>query len=425
MNEYSEFALKLSQGAGISRLMADLGSALESAKSTGQEISMMGGGNPAHIPAVEEEFRKIYLQLAEDPNHLAGLLGDYTSPQGSRSFRQALAVSLSQKLNYPFTEDHFAITQGSQSAFFLLFNSLAGRMKGGNSKKILLPIVPEYIGYADQGIEKDMFTSIPPRVETTSPNRFRYYPDIALIEERLQAGDIGAICFSRPTNPSGNVIPWEDVEKIYSLGRSENIPVIIDNAYGFPFPNILFQEPEIQWKPGMIHVLSLSKLGLPGVRTGIVIADPEITSLIGDMSAILHLAGGNLGPAMGELLLQGDRIFHLSKEYIQPFYRSRSQEVQNIMDESFRNLFDYKIHESLGALFLWLWLPNHPKSAQEIYQLGKKQGLFVIPGDWFFPGCEEDGTGNFSHKRNCIRLTYSRNISEVKRGIKILSKILS
>jgi alanine-alpha-ketoisovalerate/valine-pyruvate aminotransferase len=35
----------------------------------------------------------------------------------------------------------------------LLFNLLAGRMPDGSRKKILLPLVPEYIGYSDQGID--------------------------------------------------------------------------------------------------------------------------------------------------------------------------------------------------------------------------------------------------------------------------------
>ena len=57
---------------------------------------------------------------------------------------------------------------------------------------------------------------------------------------------------------------------------THGIPLIIDGAYGLPFPNILFSEARPHWNENTILVLSLSKLGLPGVRTGIVVAREEI-----------------------------------------------------------------------------------------------------------------------------------------------------
>lgn len=421
MKGISLFAQKLSRGAGISELMKDLGSALESSQKSGIELSMMGGGNPAHIPELDTLFQRIWNEIGQSKNKLSEILGDYSAPQGSYHFRSILAESLSSRLGYPLTPQHIALTQGSQSAFFLLFNAFGGKFPDGSFKKILLPILPEYIGYADQGIYPNLFTSIPPIVEQTSTNRFRYQPNLSALESRLNQSDIGALCFSRPTNPSGNVISWSSVEKIYNLTQKNDIPLIIDNAYGYPFPNILFKEPEILWKPGMVHVLSLSKLGLPGLRTGIVIADPNIAEMIGEMSAILHLAGGNIGPAMAEKLLEDDLIYEISKNTIQPFYLKRSLEVQEIIDEAFSNRIEYQLHESMGALFLWLHLPNHKKKAKQIYEEAKSKGLFIIPGDWFFPGLEE----KFSHNHECIRLTYSRNISEVRLGLKILTQILS
>ena len=39
-----------------------------------------------------------------------------------------------------------------ESAFFYLFNMLAGEFSDGTMGRILLPLAPEYIGYADQGL---------------------------------------------------------------------------------------------------------------------------------------------------------------------------------------------------------------------------------------------------------------------------------
>jgi valine--pyruvate aminotransferase len=422
MREISDFAKKLSEGAGISELMKDLGQGLADAEENGLELSLMGGGNPAHIPSVEIIFQRIWQELGKDSGTMGRLLGDYANPQGEQSIREQLASYLSVQLKSDIHAENIAFTMGSQSAFFLLFNMFAGEFPTGRFKKILLPITPEYIGYADQGIRENMFTSLPPIVETVSDNRFFYLPDMDRVEERLKQGDIGGICLSRPTNPSGNVIPWVYILQMKELASGYNIPFILDNAYGYPFPNILFREPSIQWDPGMIHVLSLSKLGLPGLRTGIVIADKDIASRISEMTAVMNLAPGNPGSFFLGKLLENNLMNEISQHMIQPYYREKSIQVQNILDSQFYKAgIRYTMHESHGALFLWVCFPGHKKKSQDIYKEAKNQGLFLIPGDWFFPGLEE----TFSHRNECIRLTYSRNLEEVIKGIEILTKILS
>ena len=71
---------------------------------------------------------------------------------------------------------------------------------------------------------------------------------------------------------------------------------IVDGAYGLPFPNICFVEAKPFWNDNTILALSLSKLGLPGVRTGIVIAREEIIDAFTNANTIVSLACGNLGP---------------------------------------------------------------------------------------------------------------------------------
>ena len=55
------------------------------------------------------------------------------------------------------------------------------------------------------------------------------------------------------------------------------VPLIIDGAYGLPFPGMIYTPATPFWDDNTILCLSLSKLGLPGVRTGIVVAAPEVT----------------------------------------------------------------------------------------------------------------------------------------------------
>jgi len=422
MYTYSDFNNKLSQGSGIGELMQDLGVGLEHARRMNLEISMLGGGNPAHIEDMDKIFRDRWKFLSDKETIINRTLGDYSSPQGFLEFREKLAHYLSRHLSYPLKASNIAITQGSQSAFFMLLNSFAGAFSKENTfKKILLPLVPEYIGYADQGIQDGIFTSLAPIVRYTAEHRFVYEINFPSLENCLENESIGAICLSRPTNPSGNLVPKDDMNRLLNIATKHKIPLIVDNAYGYPFPNITFLESKLDWKPGMIQVLSLSKLGLPGLRTGIVVAEEEITSRIAEMSSILNLAPGNVGCLFIEDWLENDQISEYSNNIIKPYYLQKSQFALELLDHHLQSNIEYSIHESHGALFLWLFFPNHRYTSRQMYEKLKARGVFVISGENFFPGLSTD----FSHKKQCIRLTYSRNTEEVIRGIKILAEELS
>ena len=88
---------------------------------------------------------------------------------------------------------------------------LAGRFEDGQRKKILLPLVPEYIGYADQGVDPDLFRSGRPTLEFIDDHTFKYHIDF----DRLEVTEeIAAICVSRPTNPTGNVLTDSEIARL-------------------------------------------------------------------------------------------------------------------------------------------------------------------------------------------------------------------
>lgn len=53
---------------------------------------------------------------------------------------------------------------------------------------------------------------------------------------------MGALCVSRPTNPTGNVLTDGEIAELATLAAQYGIPLMIDNAYGMPFPNIIFPD---------------------------------------------------------------------------------------------------------------------------------------------------------------------------------------
>lgn len=407
----SRFARRFSEHSGIILLMDDLGEAMAGE----QEALMLGGGNPAHIPEVQALFRERMQHILDRPGEFARVVGDYDPPRGSMKFLDALADLLNREYGWGLTAENVALTTGSQAAFFLMFNMFAGEFAGGSARKILLPMAPEYIGYADVGLADGMFTANRPMIEKLPGRTFKYHVDF----DRLSVDEsTGAICVSRPTNPTGNVLTDGEVSRLVEISGARGIPLIIDNAYGMPFPSIIFTEAELVWNESVILSMSLSKLGLPATRTGIVIARADIITALSNINGILTLAPESVGPALACDLVQSGKVTEISRTLIRPYYEEKAQRAIALLHEELAGV-DYYIHKAEGAIFLWLWFPGLPVSSQELYRRLKQRGVLVIPGHYFFPGLDDDP---WPHKQECIRMTYSMNDDVVREGIKIIAE---
>jgi valine--pyruvate aminotransferase len=406
----SEFGAKLSAQTGIVSLMDDLGEAV----SSGRSFRMLGGGNPARIPAVEARFRRSMQRMLDNGDQFERMIGVYDGPQGNAELIEALADLFRGEFGWNTGPENILVTNGSQSAFFALFNMFAGRRSDGSHGKILLPITPEYIGYADTGIQDPIFDSHRPTIDTLEDGFFKYrvnFDDIRVDDS------IGAICMSRPTNPTGNVLTDDEVAKLAGLAAGHDVPLIVDDAYGAPFPNIIFSSATPMWDDNTILCLSLSKLGLPGVRTGIIVANREIVRALSSMAAIMSLAPGSFGPGLVADLVKSREIISLSNEVIRPYYQQRVQQAIQWIQDAMQGYPCY-IHKPEGAIFLWLWVPELPITSQELYQRLKDRGVLVIAGQHFFPGIEAD----WRHRYECIRVTYSQNPADVEAGLGIIAE---
>jgi valine--pyruvate aminotransferase len=407
----SRFGAALGTGTGIGQLMADLGEALGGQS----DLLMMGGGNPAYIPEVAALWRRRLEELAGDANLCDRALGNYDPPSGNQGFLEAVASLLQREFGWPVTSRNIAVTNGCQTAFFFLVNMLAGEFDDGTRRRVLLPIMPEYIGYADQGMGNGLFTSCKPLIDLRDDHRFKYRIDF----DRLEVGeDIGAICVSRPNNPSGNVLTDEEVARLAERARQRGVPLLIDNAYGLPFPAAIYTDARLTWNEGMVLTFSLSKLGLPGTRTGIVVACEEIISALASINSVVGLASGNLGQAIVEPLIRSGELLEISQNLVRPFYERKAGQAVDWVRESFPDDLPYRVHLSEGAFFLWLWFPDLPITARELYERLRARKLLVVPGSHFFYGLDED----WQHSHECVRITYSQPDEVVRRGIEILAE---
>ena len=429
--QFSKFGEKFTKNSGILQLMDDLGNALNSE----QPINMLGGGNPARIDKVNQTYWSVFKTLAEGDMGSMAIenIGNYSTPQGDAKFIAALVDFFNRHYDWGLTTDNIALTNGSQNAFFYLFNLFGGQFddqaQGSIDKKILLPLAPEYVGYADAHVDGQHFIAVPPSIEFVQHQGedgfFKYRVDFDTLENlaELHNGEIGAICCSRPTNPTGNVLTDDEMARLEAIAKRFDIPLIIDNAYGMPFPNIIYSQATLNWNEQIILCFSLSKIGLPGVRTGIVVANPQVVKAISSLNAIVNLAPTRFGAAIATPLLQDDRLKDLSDNHIRPFYQGQAKLAVQLLKQELGDLPNdaMKIHKPEGAIFLWVWFKDLPITTVELYERLKAKGTLIIPSEHFFVGVD---TENFKHAHECIRLSIAQDDDTLKKGIATIGEVV-
>ncbi|WP_049722092.1 valine--pyruvate transaminase [Gilvimarinus polysaccharolyticus] len=405
----SKFGDTLSQGSGIFSLMEDLGSALRE----NPDMLFLGGGNPARIPQVEAALQQALQDVLNDPLKAQPMLGVYQAPAGDTALLDELAALFNREFQWGLTRRNLALANGSQSAFFVLFNLLAGEGADGVSRHIQLPLVPEYLGYSELGLAENFYRADRPAIELAGEHQFKYHVDFETFQVDPNSA---ALCVSRPTNPTGNVITDAEMAQLDAEAQKHGVPLIVDGAYGTPFPEIIFTDATPSWNDNTVLVLSLSKLGLPGVRTAVVIASEPLIESFARANTVLSLAAGNVGPAIARQLIASEQLLALGREAIAPFYYERATQTVTLLEQALQGL-PFRIHKPEGAIFLWLWLEGLPITSEQLYQRLKARGVLVISGHHFFPGLNKP----WRHQHECLRLSYGQPMEVVARAIIILA----
>lgn len=409
MEHLSYFSEKLTKKSKTFEMMSAL-----SAAAFNNEIIPMGGGNPASIPEVNKIWHKRLTEIMSNSDDFNRMISKYYMPVGKDLYLAGVASLFNDLYGWNLTEKNIAISNGSQTSYFILFNMLAGASKNG-IKKILFPMTPEYVGYGDQALNEEMFVGQKPLIEITGKHSFRYKIDFTNLQ---LTNDISAICITRPSNPTGSIVTDDEIQQLHNLAKSNNSYLIIDQAYAAPFPNITYKDVKPFWEEDIILTYSLSKLGLPSSRTGIIIASEEIVKRFNLANLSLSLSVGSLGPVITAPLFINKEIVSICNRYIRPYYMDKCEKARQFVKNSFKDDIDYYLHESEGAFFLWLWLKELPITDMEFFNRLMKRGVLCVPGNFFFDLYKEP----WRHSNECIRITYCLDDDSLARGITVIAE---
>lgn len=378
--------------------------------SSSNDTIIMSIGNPAGIDNVNRLFRDRMNEIINDPSLFQTFFCKYSADRGEPLFLQTFAQLLNETYNWNISERNIAVTCGSQMSYFFLYNIFAESSKNTNSK-ILLPLVPEYFGYFDLAGCDDILMVNKPLIEILDKNFFKYKIDFS----NLQINEsIKAICISRPTNPSGNVVTDEELMALSEIAKKNNSYLIVDNAYGIPFPKLVFKDIKMIFDKHIILTYSLSKLGFPGLATGIIIADEIIINKIAILNGVSKLTVNNFGQGILLPFIKDKTIFNIS-DVINKYYKDRLKKAYEYIRHYWKD-FNYKIHICEGGFFIWAWFEGIEISSIDLQKLLIKENVLIIPGNHFFYSFSNNDP--WKHENECIRISYALDDESLEKGIK-------
>ncbi len=412
----SQFGMQMSQLTGVRAIMKDIIETLRN--SAGKEFINLSAGNPVILPEVEQLWRECTEDLLASSQY-GEVVCRYGSSQGYTPLIEAVVKDFNNRYGLSLSNENILITPGSQSLYFYATNAFGGYTQEGDLRQIVLPLSPDYTGYGGVSLTPEALIAYKPTLEIDQDkHRFKYRPDFSQLQINEQTG---CVIFSRPCNPTGNVLTDDEVSKITSLAEVYNVPVFIDSAYAPPFPCLNFTPMNPQFGDNIIHCMSLSKAGLPGERIGIAIGDKQWIQVLESFQTNAAIHSSRYGQAIAARAINSGRLAEISTNIIRPHYQKKLEILAATLDSAMPQDRPWFLHQGEGAIFAWLWLKDLPISDWEFYQKLKKVGVIAVPGSTFFPGLTED----WQHKTQCLRISLTATESEIATAMARLAKVYS
>jgi GntR family transcriptional regulator / MocR family aminotransferase len=328
-----------------------------------------GIGDPSLFPM--DEFRKI-LQSVMRRDGIKAL--EYGPCEGNPDLRRVIAHVLSRQ-GVQTGPENILITAGSQQALTLVSQLL---LAPGDT---VVVEQPTYNGALDLfralklkvlGIRTD---SRGMQVELLEPLLQQHHPRLIYTIPNFQ-------------NPSGACMNNPRRRLLISLADRYNVPLLEDDYVGDlryegrSLPALKALDPG----GGVIYVSTFSKMLMPGLRVGCLVADGPLIEQLARFKRIHDLATTNLiQRALEAYVSVGRYQTHLNR--VSRVYRKRRDAMQGAIDK----YLPAGVHADppQGGLFIWLRLPKG-LSSTELLPLACEEGVCFAPGEDFFQ-TPEDG----------------------------------
>ncbi|HHW57121.1 MAG TPA: PLP-dependent aminotransferase family protein [Clostridia bacterium] len=214
-------------------------------------------------------------------------------------------------------------------------------------------------------------------------------------------------------NPTGIVYSEDKKRKVVELAEKYETYVLEDDFAS----DLSFVEEKIlplkayDKYDRVIYIKSFSKVYMPGLRLGFIIAPERLVSSFLKAKYVTDLSTSGLMQRAFDLYLR-ENIWekHIKelKEVIKRRFEKMGKELQTL-----KNYLEFE--KPKGGFYYWLKIKNNI-SAKNLYSKCLEKNLLIVPGDMFFA---------IKKETNFVRVSFaSCELDEIDKGIDILKEVL-
>jgi aspartate aminotransferase len=343
-------------------------------------------GNPS-VPAPAKVTAVMKKLIDETP---AEVLHGYTSAPGDVKVRTAIAENIKTKFGFDASLANIYMTCGAAASLTITLNAI---VEEGDEVIAFAPFFPEYRVFVEQAGAKLVVVS-----NKTEDLQL----DFDAIEKAITP-NTKAVIINSPNNPSGVIVPEEDIKKLCQLLKSKQseygkeIFLISDE----PYRELVFTGEKVAYIPcyydNAIVCYSYSKaLSLPGERIGYIFVAPTVKDS-GDVFAAICGSGRALGYVCAPSLMQYTIAQCLNDTADVSIYEKNRNLLYDALTE-----IGYTVIKPDGAFYMFV--KSLEEDANAFYERAKKFDLLIVPSDSF-------GVPGF------VRISYCVDTSLIERSL--------
>ncbi len=322
-------------------------------------------GNPS-VPAPQKVTDIITKLIEETP---AEVLHGYTSGPGDVDVRIKICDYIKSKYGVEANPGLVYMTCGAAASLTITLNAIAEE----NDEVIALaPYFPEYKVFVEQSGAKFV---------TVSCKKDDLQIDFDALEKAINK-NTKAIIINSPNNPSGVIVPEEDVKKLADLlyKKQEEYGKEIFLISDEPYRELVYTGEKVAYIPAHYDnsfvCYSYSKaLSLPGERIGYIFVSPTMKEA-GDVYAAICGSGRALGYVCAPSLMQYVVAQCLDDTADVSIYEKNRNILYNGLTD-----IGYTVIKPDGAFYMFVKALENDANA--FYERAKKFDLLVVPSDSF------------------------------------------
>lgn len=315
----------------------------------------------------------------------------YTSSYGINEVREAIVEKVSKK-NRIHAEIDNTIFITAKQAVHAAMMAVAGKRS-----KILLPN-PGY------------FYTEPALLAGLKPNYYSLNEDLSFDVTGLISkldDDTAAVMINSPGNPTGRVVPGEDLKRLYDACKAKGIRILSDEAYeDLVYEKEHFSIGSLEEHPDLVTtIFSLSKsYSMTGWRAGYTVASEDITANIARVLEHTYTCSPPFIQKASAYALRDGDVF------IREFRNDFTKKREHVMDRLSR-IEGMKTYPIEGAFYAFPSYDTKMKSQDLAKALLNKYQVAVLPGTAF-------GNAGEGH----IRISFSGSMETIDKGLDALAQ---